>query len=138
MALKSPEQVVRLALIADADVFAVVGSRIYPVLAPSSAALPLITWRRASVQRTMGLGGPTGVTTVILSLEVYAETYEAVRELADLCRLALDGYGATVDNVTVNNVSLENESDGFVQLQGGESAPFLSVSQTYSILWQEI
>ena len=138
MPLKSPEQVVRLALIADADVFAVVGSRIYPVLAPSSAALPLITWRRSSVLRTMGLGGPTGVTTVTLSLEIYAETYEAVRELADLCRLALDGYGATVDNVVVSNVSLDNESDGFVQLQGGESAPFLSVSQTYSILWQEI
>ena len=138
MPLKSPEQVVRLALIADADVFAVVGSRIYPVLAPSSAALPLITWRRSSVLRTMGLGGPTGVTTVTLSLEIYAETYEAVRELADLCRLALDGYGATVDNVVVSNVSLDNESVGFVQLQGGESAPFLSVSQTYSILWQEI
>ena len=138
MAFKSPEQVVRTALVADASVFAVVGSRIYPVLAPSSAALPLITWRRSSVLRTMGLGGPTGVTTVTLSLEIYAETYQAVRELADLCRLALDGYGATVDNVIVSNVSLDNESDGFVQLQGGESAPFLSVSQTYSILWQEI
>ena len=88
--------------------------------------------------RMAGLGGPTGVTTVTLSLEIYAETYQAVRELADLCRLALDGYGATVDNVIVSNVSLDNESDGFVQLQGGESAPFLSVSQTYSILWQEI
>jgi hypothetical protein len=138
MAFKSPEQVVRNALVADAAVSAVVGSRIYPVLAPSSAALPLITWRRSSVLRTMGLGGPTGVTTVTLSLEIYAETYQAVRELADLCRVALDGYGATVDNVTVSNVSLDNESDGFVQLQGGESAPFLSVSQTYSILWQEI
>ena len=138
MAFKSPEQVVRTALVADAAVFAVVGSRIYPVLAPSSAALPLITWRRSSVLRTMGLGGPAGVTTVTLSLEIYAETYQAVRELADLCRLALDGYGATVDNVIVSNVSLDNESDGFVQLQGGESAPFLSVSQTYSILWQEI
>jgi hypothetical protein len=38
----------------------------------------------------------------------------------------------------VNNVSLDNEIDGFVQLAGGDMPPVYSVSQTFSIMWSEI
>jgi hypothetical protein len=37
----------------------------------------------------------------------------------------------------VRNVTLLNEFDGFVQLAGGEMPPFYSVTQTYTVLWQE-
>jgi hypothetical protein len=138
MAFKSPEAAVRSALVDNATVAAIIGTRIYPVIAPASAAVPFATYRRSAVQRSQSLAGPTGVTTVILALDLYAESYEAVRELAEVCRLALDGYGGlTPDSVLVNNVSLDNEADGFAQLAGGESPPLYSVSQTYSILWQE-
>jgi len=138
MALKSPEAAVRSALVDNATVAAIIGTRIYPVIAPASAAAPFATYRRSAVQRSQSLSGPTGVTTVILSLDLYAESYQAVRELADVCRVALDGYGGvTADSVLVNNVSLDNEADGFAQLAGGEAPPLYSVSQTYSILWQE-
>ena len=138
MALKSPEAAVRSALVDHATVAAIIGTRIYPVIAPASAAAPFATYRRSAVQRSQSLSGPTGVTTVILSLDLYAESYQAVRELADVCRVALDGYGGvTADSVLVNNVSLDNEADGFAQLAGGEAPPLYSVSQTYSILWQE-
>jgi hypothetical protein len=36
----------------------------------------------------------------------------------------------------VSIVSLQSESDGFVQLAGGDLPPVYSVTQTYSILWQ--
>jgi hypothetical protein len=138
MALKSPEAAIRSALVADASVARLLGTRIYPVIAPASAAAPFATYRRSAVQRSQSLAGPTGVTTVLLALDLYAESYESVRELADVCRVALDGYGGvTPDSVLVNNVSLDNEADGFAQLAGGEAPPLYSVSQTYSILWQE-
>lgn len=138
MALRSPEAAIRSVLVADADVARLLGTRIYPVIAPASAAVPFATYRRSAVQRQQSLSGPTGVTTVILSLELYAESYEAVRDLADRCRRALDGWGGTSpESVVVNNVSLDNEADGFAQLAGGEAPPLYSVSQTYSILWQE-
>jgi hypothetical protein len=70
---------------------------------------------------------------------MYAETYEAVRDLADRCRAALDGFSGGVGNwLSVRYVSLLNESDGFVQLAGGELPPVYSVTQTYTVLWQEI
>lgn len=51
MAFKSPEKAVADALLADATVAAILGTRIYPVLAPASAALPLATWRRQEIGR---------------------------------------------------------------------------------------
>lgn len=138
MPLKSPEAAIRSALVADAAVAALLGTRIYPVIAPASAAAPFATYRRSAVQRQQTLTGPSDVTTVILALDLYAESYEAVRELADKCRRCLDGYGGlSPESVLVHNVSLDNEADGFAQLAGGEAPPLYSVSQTYSILWQE-
>jgi hypothetical protein len=138
MPLKSPEQVCRSALIADADVAAMVGTRVYPVIAPATADLPFVTWRRSGVQRQHTLAGPMGMPTVILTVDIYATTYEAVRDLADKCRRVLDGYGtAETDSVVVKNVSLDNEADGFVQLAGGEMPPVYSVTQTYSVMWSE-
>jgi hypothetical protein len=137
MSFKSPESVARSALVADAAVAAVIGTRVFPVLAPATAALPFATYRRSGVIRAHTLSGPMGVPTVNMTLDIYAETYEAVRDLADKCRKVLDGYGGTMNNVEVKNVSLQNEADGFVQLAGGDLPPVYSVSQTYAILWQE-
>jgi hypothetical protein len=139
MPLKSPEQVVANALVADPAVAAVIGQRVFPVIAPASSAIPFVTWRRASVTRSQTLSGPMGMGTVVLAVDMYAETYEQVRDLADKVRRVLDGYGTAVaDYVSVRNVSLDTESDGFVQLAGGDLPPIYQVSQTYTILWQEI
>jgi hypothetical protein len=137
MSLKSPEKVLRNALVTNTSVTAIVSTRIYPVLAPASAALPFITYRRAGVSRSQSLAGPIGLPTVNLEVEVYDTTYNGARELADVCRVALDGYGGTFDTVTVANTSLENEVDGFVALAGGEVPPVYSVTQNYNVLWNE-
>ena len=139
MPLKSPEQLLANALVADPAVAAVVGQRVYPVVAPASASLPFVTWRRTGVQRSQTLSGPMGMGVVVLSVDVYAETYGEARDIADKCRAVLDGYGTAVENyVSVRNVSLDTESDGVVQLAGGDLPPILTVNQQYSVLWQEI
>ena len=137
--MKSPEKSVADALLADPDVAAIVGDRIFPVLAPETASLPFATWRRQAVQRESSLSGPIGMPVVTLALELYATTYYAARELADRCRRKLDGWGTDVaSSVSVRHVELQNESDGFVQLAGGDLPPVYAVTQTYTILWQEI
>jgi hypothetical protein len=135
--MKSPETVLRSALVASASVSALVGSRIFPILAPQTAALPFIVWRRSGISREHTLAGPMGVSTVSVEMQLLAATYEQARELADRCRLVLDGYGATLNNTEVKHVSLEQESDDFVQLAGGDLPPVYQVTQTYNIIWQE-
>lgn len=136
MRFRSPEKMVADALASDPDVDEILGGRVYPVLAPATAVLPFATWRREQVQREMTLSGPMGLATVILAMEVYAETYEQVRELADRIRRKLDGSQNEMASWTsVRNVSLVNESDGFVTLAGGDLPPVYSVTLTLQILW---
>jgi hypothetical protein len=134
---KIPEQVIVDQLENDPDVAALLAGRIYPVIAPASAALPFATWRRQNVTREMTLSGPLGVPTVSLAVDIYAESYAAVRDIADRVRAALNGFSGSVGNwISVEIVSLQSESDGFVQLSGGDLPPVYSVTQTYSVLWQ--
>ena len=136
MSFKAPEKVIADLLIADPAVASLVAGRVYPVIAPASAGLPFVTWRRQGVQREQSLSGPVGMPTVTLAVDLFAEGYEAVRELADAARRCLDGWGGGVGNyVSVRLVSLLNESDGFVQLAGGDLPPVYSVTQTYQVLW---
>lgn len=135
--MKSPEAVLRTALVTTTAVSSLLSSRVYPLVAPQSAALPFITYRRAGIRRQQTLGGPMGVPQVTVEFDVYAATYEGARDLADRCRLVLDGYGGTVDNVEVKQVSLDNEQDDFVQLAGADVPPVYSVKQTYDVWWQE-
>ena len=135
--MKSPETVLRSALVSSTSVTTMVGQRIYPLLAPKTAALPFITWRRSGIERQHTLAGPMGVPNVSVEIQSYAATYEDARELADRVRLVLDGYGGTVNNVEVKHVSLEQESDDFVQLAGGELPPVYQVTQTFNVLWKE-
>ena len=139
MATKAPERLLADELKSAPSVAELVADRVYPVIAPATAALPFVTWRRSAVQREQTLSGPAGMPTVTLQVDMFAETYEAVRDLADRCRATLDGWGGTLGNwISVRHVSLIGESDGFVSLAGGDLPPVYSVSQTYTVLWQEI
>ena len=135
--MKSPEAVLRNALVTTSAVSTLVSSRVYPLLAPQTAPLPFITYRRAGIRRAQTLSGPMGVPQVTVEVDVYAATYEAARDVADRCRVVLDGYGGTFDNTEVKQVSLENEQDDFVQLAGADLPPVYSVKQTYDVWWQE-
>jgi hypothetical protein len=136
--MKSPEAVMRNALVTTTVVSSIVSSRIFPLLAPQSAALPFITYRRSGIRRQQTLSGPMGEPQVSVDFDVYAATYEGARDLADKVRQRLDGYGGTFDNAEVKQVSLENEQDDFVQLAGAEMPPVYSVKLSFDCWWQEI
>lgn len=137
MPLKSPEQVARNALVTHTAVSALVGTRVYPVLAPATASLPFAVYRRSSIQRQQTLAGPLGLPSVNMEMQIYGTTYETARQVADVFRSVLDGFSGTLDNVVVQNSSLEQESDDFVQLAGAELPPVYSVTQNYALTWLE-
>lgn len=137
MSLKSPEMVLRTALLGSTAVTSVISTRIFPLLAPASAALPLVTWRRAGIAREQTLAAPMGVPRVTVDYVVYGTSYEQARTVADAMRRVLDGYKGTSDNTVVHHTSLENEVDDFVTLEGADLPPVYSVTQTYDVSWQE-
>ena len=137
MPLKSPEFVLRAALVADATVSSLLGTKIYPLAADADDTLPWVTWRRSAIRRQQTLSGPVGVPAIRLEYDIVATTYEAARTLADAIRGVLDGYNGTADNTTVRQTSLEDESDQFASLNGAELPDLYIVRQTYEVLWQE-
>jgi hypothetical protein len=139
MALKSPEAVLRNALISDTDVQALVNGRIYPLryVGPSPIQFPIIIWRRARVLRELTMAGaPSGLPKLTIELYVYGATYEAARDLADKCRRVLDGFAGTLDNTEVRRSLLMDEADDLVEIDGAENSLYL-VRQTYDLLWLE-
>jgi hypothetical protein len=136
--MKSPEFVLRTALVGSTAVNSVISGRIYPLrhVGPQKIAYPLLIWRRARIIREQAFNGPVGVPRVSMELYAYGETYESARDLADKCRVVLDGYGGTVDNTEVKQTALVDEADDLVEVDGAES-PLYMVKQTYDIWWQE-
>lgn len=135
--MKSPEAVLRSVLVRSPKVAMLVGMRIHPLLATKTTQLPFITWRRSAINREQTLAGPMGVPNVSVELQCFGATYEDARQVADSVRSVLDGFGGTVNNTEVKRVSLEQESDDFVTLAGGDLPPVYQVTQTYNVLWQE-
>jgi hypothetical protein len=138
MSFKSPEQVLRTALLGNATVTGFVGNRIFPVLGPANAALPFVLYRRTGIVREQTLGGPMGVPRVTVDFSVYATTYEQARQVASAIRVVLDGYAGTAHNTVVRHTALENELDDFVTLAGADLPPVYQVTLSFDCSWQEI
>lgn len=137
---KSPERVLYRRLITSPLFAARGGFRVYPMLAPASAAVPFVVYERTGIERnaTLGAVGAVGVPLVTVSLTIYGVSYAECRELADICRDSLDGWAGTSYGIEVKRVTLDLESDGLAQLDGGELPPVYQVTQSYDILWQEL
>lgn len=135
--LKSPEAVLRSALVANSAVSALIGTKVYPVIAPASATLPFVTWRRVAVRRQQTLAAPMGMPVTSIEYSIFGSTYEQARDVADAMRAVLDGYGGSANNTEVKQTSLEQESDDFVTLAGAELPPAYQITQQYDVWWQE-
>jgi len=137
MIWKSPETVVRNALVSDADFTSLVAHRVYPNIAPADASLPFAIWRRSAVQREQTLSQPLGVPKVRVDLQIYAGTYIIARKAADAARSILDGFKGSFDNTQVSLCSLDSEADGIAAIDGSEVPNAYLVTQEYEVLWQE-
>lgn len=135
--MKYPEQIICRALSATPAVARHLGFRLFPMIVPTSAPLPFATYQRTGVTREQTLSNPAGVPKVDLSLTMYAASYAVIRELADACREKLDHLAVTAQGVEISNVTIEDESEDIVQLEGGDLPPAWQVSFRLTIQWSE-
>jgi len=98
-------------LCADGTVSPLVGTRIYPEVAPPGAALPHIVYTRISTPRIRSLGGTSGLLYPRFQIVSWASSYSGAKALADAVRNALDDYSGVVGTITVEDVYIEDEGD---------------------------
>jgi hypothetical protein len=126
-----PEQFLYWRLTTHTSVSSLVGTRVYPVIAPMGTALPLIVYQRTNVTREQSLAGPVGAPVVSIQMTSYATSYTACKQIARGVRLAVDGWTGTTQSVTITRTSLESESDGVMVPTDDTQQPYYSVQQAF-------
>lgn len=86
----------RTYLIAHADIFPLVGSRVYPMLLPQNPTLPAITYQRVSGPKVQSLKGINALSHPRIQFDCWAATYTAVKGLAEKLISALNDYSGVI------------------------------------------
>jgi len=108
-----------------------IGTRVYPLLAPTGTPLPLVIYQRTAVERPQSLSGNVGNPVVTLQLTTYGTSYTSVKTIARAVRLAVDGWTGTTASVTIQRTTLQTESDGVELPQDDQMLPYYSVQQSF-------
>lgn len=95
----------------DADVAAVLGTRLYPVVVPTGQALPNATYQLVSDMSGHAIDGPVNLREAVFQLSVWAGTYDAASSLAKLVRGAVDGAKGTIASMDVSQMVVEPVRD---------------------------
>ncbi len=118
-----------------AEITAVVSTRIYPQVAPESAAYPFITFLVVSEVPEHHMGGAAPLTRVMMQFDVWAETHAERVDIAEVLRNALDGFRGDMgtENLDIQSCFLENRSNFQESDTEGKAAPVFRTSMDFSI-----
>jgi hypothetical protein len=128
---EAPEAFLFQRLTSQTAVSQYIGTRVYPLLAPTGTPLPLVIYQRTAVERPQSLAGNVGNPVVTLQLTTYGTSYTSVKTIARAVRLAVDGWTGTTASVTIQRTTLQTESDGVELPQDDQMLPYYSVQQSY-------
>jgi hypothetical protein len=112
--------IVRAVLVGSAQVTAICGDRISPLIKAQGELLPNVTLQRTEVDPKNHLSGHAGIDSTVVQLDAWAETDQEARDLADACRQAMQDAGYL----------MLNEFDNY---EPGTDPGLYQVTQTFSV-----
>ena len=96
----------------DTAIATAVGSRIMPAGMDQDVALPYITHQIITTTPTEVLSGSAGLSRSVVQLNVYADTFAKVDEIAEDVRLATQGFSGVVDDaIEIDHIHLDDVRD---------------------------
>jgi hypothetical protein len=128
---EAPEAFLFQRLTSQTAVSSLIGSRVFPLLAPTGTPLPLVVYQRTSVERPQSLAGNVGNPVVTLQLTTYGTSYTNVKSIARAVRLAVDGWTGTTAGVTIQRTTLVSEADGVDMPADDQMLPYYNVQQSF-------
>lgn len=125
-------------VLADDDVEALVGTRMYPIIAPQNSTLPYIIYRRLSTSRPTTHDDSAGYAQAIVQLTVWADKYDEAKGLAEEVRQVLDCYNANDwDNHDVSGVLVLDEKDVASLPEAAGEVPLFGVQLDVEVMFSE-
>lgn len=98
-------------LLADSNISALVGTRIYGGKLPQDVTYPAISYARISGERVHKLTGAGDRAVPRIQYDCWAESYTGAKALADLLRQRLNGASGTIGSTVVGMSRLDGERE---------------------------
>ena len=106
-------------LVNDTDVSALVGTRIFPNVAPQTTTFPFIIYDVTGVSPNDTKEGPSTLDTNDVMISCYSETYSEASDLAQKIRVAMDRINQGVYNdETIQSSQFQSYNDIFDDTSG--------------------
>jgi len=128
----------------DTAVAAIVGDRIYPLVAPQRKALAYpnvpktyVTYERTGGTRNMPLNGVNGFVVAVYRIMGFAYNYELAKTLGESIRLKLDGYRGSAGGHPIQRIWCDNDIDGYEYETDATETAVFQVVQDYRIAYAE-
>ncbi len=142
MAELLPQAAWRDVLLDSVAVSALVGERIFPLLAKADTPRPYIVYRRIRAERAPGGGaytlrGASGGVQVTIEATITADTYASGWAVAQACRKALSGKKVTSeidgDSLLIQMATLDDESEDYEAAEGASEIRRLMITQDWTL-----
>lgn len=92
---------------------ALIGTRVYPALAPMGATLPYVVYQHISGVRETAFGDDPGIARARIQVAAWSDEYSEARQVAEAVRQGLQRYRGTVGGVEVLDVFVEADFDQY-------------------------
>ena len=95
-----------------AGLSALISTRVHPNKLPQGVALPAVSYRRVSAARVSAMGADTGLVRARFQFDAWAAGYQALLDVKEQLRLALERFSTTTGTV-IQDIFFLNETDMF-------------------------
>lgn len=97
----------------DADVSAIIGDRIFPLVIPQEKALPAITYERVDTDPNDTKSGASTLDGDLIDLDLWGKDFAVLKDLAKKIRTTLDRFSGTRQGIIVQSIQYQNQVVGF-------------------------
>jgi hypothetical protein len=107
-----------------APLTAIIGTRIYPGLAPTSAVFPYVTMQDLMIASHYFLDGATATHDSMVQIDCWSLEPMQALQMARVIRLSMDGMPAAWDGLEVDGVFFDSEMDAPEPAQDGSERAY--------------
>jgi hypothetical protein len=128
----------------DTAIEAIVGDRIYPLVAPQRKALSYptppqthVTYQRISGVRDMPLNGPNGFVVARYQVNSFGYNFEVTDLLAEAIRLRLNSFRGSAGGHPIQRIWLDGDMQSYEYETDATETALFQVIQDYRIAYAE-
>lgn len=122
----------------DTTVVAVVGTRVYPSLAPPQAKRPFLVYTIVDGVPDQEMSAQSTLGHARIQVDCYADTYQSVAELSNDLRLACNGYRGNMGDVEDVKVRLVDRIVGIGNPQAGKGKGIHRITLDFELTFQSV